>query len=135
MSKLPLLSILAIINSISFVSSSFAQVGCCSRHGGSSGNCSPNDKVICRDGSISPSCSCTSSKTNPLPSSPKVASAPASKSQSAATNSNGSYSCDGKSVCAEMSSCEEAEFYLNSCGLTRLDRDKDGIPCESICGG
>ncbi|WP_174520391.1 excalibur calcium-binding domain-containing protein, partial [Bergeriella denitrificans] len=27
----------------------------------------------------------------------------------------------------------EAKFYLNKCGVRRLDRDGDGIPCESIC--
>lgn len=44
------------------------------------------------------------------------------------------YSCDdGKRYCKEMRSCEEAKYYLNQCGLSRLDRDKDGIPCESIC--
>ena len=32
-----------------------------------------------------------------------------------------------------MKSCAEAKFYLNQCGVTRLDRDKDGIPCETIC--
>ncbi|PLX68821.1 MAG: hypothetical protein C0603_04835 [Denitrovibrio sp.] len=32
-----------------------------------------------------------------------------------------------------MSSCSEALFYLKSCGLSKLDRDHDGIPCESIC--
>ncbi len=29
--------------------------------------------------------------------------------------------------------CEEAKFYLTQCGLTRLDRDGDGVPCESLC--
>lgn len=50
--------------------------------------------------------------------------------------SNGSstdYSCDSAPYCTEMSSCEEAEFYYFECGLDRLDRDNDGIPCESIC--
>ena len=32
-----------------------------------------------------------------------------------------------------MKSCAEAKFYLTQCGVTRLDRDKDGIPCETIC--
>jgi hypothetical protein len=32
-----------------------------------------------------------------------------------------------------MASCEEARFYLTQCGLTRLDNDKDGVPCESLC--
>jgi endonuclease YncB( thermonuclease family) len=47
----------------------------------------------------------------------------------AATN----FQCDSKRYCREMTSCEEARFYLRSCGLSRLDGDKDGVPCESIC--
>ncbi|WP_017733014.1 thermonuclease family protein [Nafulsella turpanensis] len=43
------------------------------------------------------------------------------------------FTCEGKTTCGEMVSCEEAMFYFENCGLTRLDRDKDGIPCESIC--
>jgi hypothetical protein len=45
------------------------------------------------------------------------------------------FSCGPKRYCGEMNSCEEAEFYYQQCGLSRLDRDNDGIPCESICGG
>lgn len=43
------------------------------------------------------------------------------------------FSCGSKRFCKQMSSCEEARFYLNQCGLNRLDRDNDGIPCESLC--
>lgn len=43
------------------------------------------------------------------------------------------FKCEGKKYCKEMKSCAEAKFYLTQCGLTRLDRDKDGIPCETIC--
>lgn len=43
------------------------------------------------------------------------------------------YECGAKSRCGEMSSCTEARFFLEQCGLTGLDRDGDGIPCESIC--
>lgn len=43
------------------------------------------------------------------------------------------FSCDGKRFCRQMTSCAEAKFYLNQCGVTRLDRDGDGRPCESIC--
>lgn len=39
----------------------------------------------------------------------------------------------GKRVCRDMDSCEDAMFHLQQCGLTRLDGDKDGVPCESIC--
>ncbi|OYU34833.1 excalibur calcium-binding domain-containing protein [Novosphingobium sp. PASSN1] len=41
--------------------------------------------------------------------------------------------CEGKRYCREMNSCAEANFYLNQCGVGRLDGDGDGIPCESIC--
>lgn len=43
------------------------------------------------------------------------------------------YTCDMKTKCIDMTSCSEAMFYLNSCGLYRLDGDNDGVPCESIC--
>lgn len=52
--------------------------------------------------------------------------------RSTPTNS-GSLTCGSKRVCGEMNSCAEAMHYLNVCGLSRLDRDKDGVPCESIC--
>lgn len=41
--------------------------------------------------------------------------------------------CGTKNYCKEMTSCEEAMFYLKECGLTRLDGDGDGIPCEALC--
>ncbi|MCG8998420.1 excalibur calcium-binding domain-containing protein [Laribacter hongkongensis] len=44
------------------------------------------------------------------------------------------FTCEGKRYCKEMRSCAEARFYLEQCGVRRLDRDRDGIPCESICG-
>lgn len=46
---------------------------------------------------------------------------------------SGKFSCDGKRTCGQMSSCDEAYFYLQQCGVSRLDGDKDGVPCESIC--
>ena len=44
-----------------------------------------------------------------------------------------SFTCGSKTYCREMTSCKEAMFYLEQCGLTRLDGDGDGIPCEAIC--
>lgn len=41
--------------------------------------------------------------------------------------------CSKKRTCSEMESCLEARRYLTECGLRRLDGDKDGVPCESIC--
>ncbi len=51
----------------------------------------------------------------------------------APTQSTG-VSCGSKRTCKEMASCEEAKQYLANCGLSHLDRDKDGVPCESLCG-
>lgn len=41
--------------------------------------------------------------------------------------------CGAKSTCGQMTSCAEARHYLDDCGLSKLDRDHDGIPCESLC--
>ena len=41
--------------------------------------------------------------------------------------------CGEKRTCGEMTSCEEARFYLTQCGVSRLDGDKDGTPCEALC--
>ena len=41
--------------------------------------------------------------------------------------------CGNKRYCKEMTSCEEAKFYLSQCGLSRLDGDGDGVPCEKLC--
>src|SRR5262249_52111687 len=43
--------------------------------------------------------------------------------------------CGGKRRCGQMQSCAEARFYLQNCGVRSLDRDGDGVPCESLCGG
>jgi len=43
------------------------------------------------------------------------------------------FTCGDKRYCHEMSSCEEAKFYLYACGLSRLDSNRDGIPCEARC--
>lgn len=43
-------------------------------------------------------------------------------------------SCGSKRYCKEMASCEEAKFYLAQCGLSHLDKDGDGVPCEKLCG-
>jgi len=41
--------------------------------------------------------------------------------------------CDTKRYCGQMSNCQEAKFYLRQCGVSSLDRDLDGVPCESLC--
>lgn len=41
--------------------------------------------------------------------------------------------CGSKRTCKQMTSCTEAKFYLTKCGVFSLDKDGDGIPCESLC--
>ena len=41
--------------------------------------------------------------------------------------------CANKKLCSEMSSCEEARYYLTQCGAKLLDGDGDGTPCEQLC--
>ncbi len=45
------------------------------------------------------------------------------------------FGCSPRKSCRTVSSCTEAKYHLKICGNKRLDRDKDGIPCESICRG
>ena len=46
----------------------------------------------------------------------------------------GSYFCSPRRTCSQIESCQEARWYLENCSWGgRLDRDSDGVPCESIC--
>ena len=40
------------------------------------------------------------------------------------------YSCDGRTHCSQMTSCDEAKFFLDNCPGTAMDGDNDGVPCE-----
>ncbi|CAH0272249.1 hypothetical protein ROS9278_03699 [Roseomonas sp. CECT 9278] len=42
--------------------------------------------------------------------------------------------CGEKTYCTQMTSCDEALFHFRHCGLLRLDGDRDGVPCERLCG-
>jgi hypothetical protein len=42
--------------------------------------------------------------------------------------------CGEKRYCTQMTSCAEARFHFETCGLRRLDGDGDGTPCERLCG-
>jgi endonuclease YncB( thermonuclease family) len=45
-----------------------------------------------------------------------------------------SYSCSPRRTCSAIGSCQEARWYLENCSWGgRLDRDNDGVPCESMC--
>lgn len=44
--------------------------------------------------------------------------------------SSSSFKCEGKKFCTQMTSCEEAKFYLRNCPDVQIDGDGNGIPCE-----
>jgi endonuclease YncB( thermonuclease family) len=74
-------------------------------------------------------CATASAPAPRAPASPT--SAPTAAPPSAASSSG--FTCAGKRRCGEMTSCEEAKFYLTVCGVRSLDGDKDGVPCEKLC--
>jgi len=41
-----------------------------------------------------------------------------------------SYKCDGRKYCSQMTSCDEATFFINNCPNTKMDGNNDGVPCE-----
>lgn len=55
----------------------------------------------------------------------------------AVSSFNTPYRCDGRKHCSQMTSCEEAKWFLRNCADTKMDGDGDGIPCEGpgkLCG-
>jgi cold shock CspA family protein len=42
----------------------------------------------------------------------------------------GSFRCDGRIHCSQMTSCSEAKFFLRHCPDTKMDGNHDGVPCE-----
>jgi len=49
---------------------------------------------------------------------------------SAASSSSSRFTCDGRTHCSQMTSCEEATFFLRNCPGVKMDGNNDGIPCE-----
>lgn len=41
------------------------------------------------------------------------------------------FQCDGRQHCSQMTSFEEAQFFLAQCPDTKMDGDNDGQPCEN----
>lgn len=47
-----------------------------------------------------------------------------------AGSSGGQYRCDGRTYCSQMTSCDEAKFFLKNCPGVKMDGNNDGVPCE-----
>jgi hypothetical protein len=48
----------------------------------------------------------------------------------ASSSSDTRFSCDGRTMCTQMRSCEEAKYFLKNCPGTKMDGNHDGIPCQ-----
>lgn len=57
-------------------------------------------------------------------------SAPATAPSPATSPRMPAYRCDGRRYCSQMSSCDEAKFFLAYCPGVEMDGDRDGVPCE-----
>ena len=51
------------------------------------------------------------------------------------TTAPAAFRCDGRTHCSQMTSCEEATFFLKNCPDVEMDGEGDGVPCErQWCG-
>jgi len=41
-----------------------------------------------------------------------------------------SFRCDGRTHCSQMTSCQEATWFLQHCPGVKMDGNHDGVPCE-----
>ncbi|MGB4922941.1 MAG: thermonuclease family protein [Candidatus Nitrotoga sp.] len=69
-------------------------------------------------------------QTDPMPPKEWRKAHAAPRQQYAAQNSI----CGSKRHCSQINSCEEANFYLSHCNARSLDKNRDGVPCENLCG-
>lgn len=80
----------------------------------------------------------TPGASSPAPARPAgraSATPPAKAAAPMATPAAPAFRCDGRRLCTQMTSCDEAKYFLAHCPGVRMDGDRDGIPCEDQwCG-
>ena len=48
---------------------------------------------------------------------------------------SGSFTCNGRVYCSQMTSCSEAKYFLQHCPGVKMDGNSDGTACEKQwCG-
>jgi len=55
---------------------------------------------------------------------------PSNATKSEPSKNEAQYNCDGRTHCSQMTSCQEATFFLRNCPGTKMDGNNDGVPCE-----
>ena len=48
----------------------------------------------------------------------------------APTGATVAFRCDGRKYCSQMTSCQEATYFLKNCPGAKMDGNNDGVPCE-----
>ncbi|WP_210545255.1 cold shock domain-containing protein [Rhodoferax sp. PAMC 29310] len=64
--------------------------------------------------------------TNPVAPPPT----PARPLISATPQASAGFRCDGRNMCSQMNSCQEATLFLKNCPSMKMDGNNDGVPCE-----
>jgi hypothetical protein len=60
---------------------------------------------------------------------------PSTDSDTAVSPTARAYACDGRTYCSQMTSCDEATYFLQHCPNVKMDGGGDGVPCErQWCG-
>ena len=59
-----------------------------------------------------------------------ASSSPENEKQTSSNNNSHKYQCDGRQHCSQMTSYEEAKYFIENCPNTKMDGDNDGKPCE-----
>jgi endonuclease YncB( thermonuclease family) len=67
------------------------------------------------------------SAARPAPAAAVAVPVAATSARPAATSAS---RCDGRVYCSQMRSCEEAKWFLANCPGTKMDGNRDGVPCE-----
>ena len=57
-------------------------------------------------------------------------SAPSAGETAATLQTESPFKCDGRAMCSQMNSCEEARYFVQHCPDTKMDGNHDGEPCE-----
>ena len=76
------------------------------------------------------------SQTPTLQAAPSATSSQSTASQAAPSTAtpasrSSQFTCDGRTHCSQMRSCEEATYFIQHCPNTKMDGNNDGVPCES----
>lgn len=70
-------------------------------------------------------------RTAPSPDTPEHRQVAAVAPAAVETRHAQTFRCDGRQYCSQMTSRAEAEFFVRNCPGTKMDGDRDGVPCEN----